>query len=88
MVVFNDKQREVQITLSCDRYEYLDTIKALADAISDSPTDVEYRYLLCSLIKDMLPDFDQLINRDEAAQLENLKTQNKQTVDNLINAHV
>ena len=82
MVTFN--KDSITLTLRGDKETYLDTLKALNNAIADlSGHDADYTYLINNLINDMLPDFRQILNLDEGIELDKLKFRNQQTVTEL-----
>lgn len=84
MITFND-DRTITLILNCSKDEYINTIKALNNACADlAEKDNDGTYLINNLINDMLPDFRQLVNINEAESIERTKAYNKQAVEPFI----
>lgn len=61
MVIF--EKDNIVIRLRGDKDTYIETLKALNNAVADlSDKGLDYTYLLNNLINDMLPDHRQIIN--------------------------
>jgi hypothetical protein len=78
-----DKKGEPVFTLSItgSKEKYIDTVKALlfylGQADDNTITNQWERHNLCSLISDMLPDEDQIINTEEYKILKEYQTSKK-----------
>lgn len=84
MITFN--KDSITITLRGCKETYIETLKALNDAVADLSEKGESTYLLNNLINDMLPDFRQIINIDEGIELDKLKLSNQKAVTTLANS--
>ena len=85
MVQFNESG--FTVTVNGGKSEYLETIETLLNVIihpNDGESSSDERYILCNLIKNMLPSESQIVNEDEVKMLRRIKQDNIQVVSTVI----
>ena len=85
MVTFNKNKNEMcnnldesyTITVMGDKWEYIDTIKAILTILAYHNSDIEFTqnelYYLCNLVSCMLPDGEQVISMEDVELLKRIK---------------
>ena len=86
MVQFNGNAN-FNITVDGDRGGYIELLEVLLDSIA-YPSDTESynkdRYVICNLIKSMLPSENQIVNIEDADMLKQIKGENKNKITSFI----
>ena len=83
MVTFNENKavpgmiESFTVTISGDKDAYIETIRTILLLLGQYQSDIELRqsdlYYICNLIDYMLPDSDQVINKNDVELLNQIK---------------
>ena len=86
MVQFNGNSN-FSITVAGDRGDYIELLETLLDSIAYPDDGESYnkdRYVICNLIKSLLPSENQIVNIEDADILKQIKGANKNKVTSFV----